>query len=115
MDFSHGLKFLLDAIISTMAGISAGMVAKSIVFPFDLLKKRLQMSGFEEARKSFGTVHKYTGLLQMMRMMWNHEGLAGFYKGLMPSLLKAAVSSGSAFLIYEQTCHFFAANELSKR
>lgn len=74
-----------------------------MVYPFDLIKKRIQVQGFEEARKQFGTVRKYTGFLNCALNVIKEEKFTGFYKGLWPSILKAAFTTGSHFLFYEET------------
>lgn len=86
---------------SLLCGSGAGMISKTITYPFDLFKKRLQVGGFEEARLHFGKVRSYKGLLDCTVQIAKEEGLRGFFKGLSPSLLKAALSTGMTFFWYE--------------
>ncbi|PWA19271.1 hypothetical protein CCH79_00014595, partial [Gambusia affinis] len=48
---------------SLICGSGAGMISKTLTYPFDLFKKRLQVGGFENARSHFGQVRTYTGLI----------------------------------------------------
>jgi solute carrier family 25 thiamine pyrophosphate transporter 19 len=86
---------------SSINGSISGVFAKTIVYPFDLAKKRLQIQGFEDARKNFGKVVKFTGLFNCFYLTFKHEGIFGIYKGYYPSMIKAAVYSGLIFLFYE--------------
>lgn len=73
------------------------------IYPLDLIKKRIQVQGFEEARKSFGAIQRYKGFLNCIYIIFKEEKIFGFYKGLWPSILKAAFTTGSHFLFYEET------------
>ncbi|XP_066515413.1 mitochondrial thiamine pyrophosphate carrier isoform X2 [Hoplias malabaricus] len=86
---------------SLLSGSIAGVISKTITYPFDLFKKRLQVGGFEEARIHFGQVRTYRGFLDCAVRISREEGLRGFFKGLSPSLLKAALSTGLTFFWYE--------------
>ncbi|KAK3107142.1 hypothetical protein FSP39_008025 [Pinctada imbricata] len=90
---------------SVVCGFSAGVVSKTIIYPLDVIKKRLQVQGFkEEARAEFGVVRTYTGLRHCFTSIVKEEGILGLYKGLSPSLLKSGIVAASNFLIYDQVC-----------
>ncbi|KAJ9582236.1 hypothetical protein L9F63_003365 [Diploptera punctata] len=93
---------------SLVCGSIAGICAKAFVYPFDLARKRLQIQGFQHAREGFGKPFTCNGLLQCLYVTIRDETLLGLYKGLWPSLLKAAATSALHFCIYEQTCHAIA-------
>ncbi|XP_048411391.1 mitochondrial thiamine pyrophosphate carrier [Stegostoma tigrinum] len=88
-----------------VCGGGAGVISKTLTYPFDLLKKRLQVEGFEQARTAFGQVQTYSGFLDCAYQVAQTEGLRGFFKGLSPSMLKAAVSTGFSFFWYELFCN----------
>ncbi|XP_053155492.1 mitochondrial thiamine pyrophosphate carrier isoform X1 [Hemicordylus capensis] len=92
-----------------VCGSCAGVISKTLTYPFDLFKKRLQVSGFEHARKAFGQVQTYSGLVDCARQIAQTEGTSGFFKGLSPSLLKAAFATGFTFFWYELFCSLFRA------
>ncbi|XP_075994895.1 mitochondrial thiamine pyrophosphate carrier [Genypterus blacodes] len=86
---------------SLACGSGAGIISKTITYPFDLFKKRLQVGGFEAARAQFGQVRNYRGLVDCVVQIAKEEGPRGFFKGLSPSLVKAALSTGFTFFWYE--------------
>lgn len=87
---------------SMLSGSAAGLIAKTIVYPFDLARKRLQIQGFQHARKDFGKFFQCNGLLDCLRVTVKEEGVQGLFKGLMPSQVKAAATSALHFTAYEQ-------------
>lgn len=93
---SHGI------ISAGLCGTLAGMGAKTIIYPMDVAKKRLQIQGFEEARKPFGQTRQYNNFYICLKRIYLEEGgLRGIYKGLSPGMLKAGVSTGLSFLFYD--------------
>nr|XP_045744439.1 mitochondrial thiamine pyrophosphate carrier isoform X5 [Mirounga angustirostris] len=90
-----------------LCGSGAGVLSKTLTYPLDLFKKRLQVGGFERARVTFGQVRSYRGLLDCAQQVMQEEGPTGLFKGLSPSLLKAALSTGFVFFWYELFCSFF--------
>ncbi|XP_065272256.1 mitochondrial thiamine pyrophosphate carrier isoform X1 [Emys orbicularis] len=92
-----------------VCGSCAGVISKTLTYPFDLFKKRLQVGGFEQARAAFGQVRTYKGLMDCAGQIVREEGPVGLFKGLSPSLLKAALSTGFIFFWYEFFCNLLYA------
>ncbi|CAH1105918.1 unnamed protein product [Psylliodes chrysocephalus] len=89
---------------SFVSGSLAGLCAKTAIYPFDLVKKRMQIQGFEEGRKIFGKLFYCKGMLDALKRIYLGEGASGFFKGLSPSLVKAVVTTGMYFSTYEMSC-----------
>jgi solute carrier family 25 thiamine pyrophosphate transporter 19 len=89
-----------------ISGALSGFCSKMAVYPFDLVRKRLQMEG-----------HNYNqprAELQLIRSSWwtciktivKQEGIKSLYKGLAPSLLKVAPANAVTFMVFEETKDF---------
>ena len=90
-----------DWIKNLICGASSGIVSKTIVYPFDSIKKRLQVQGFEKARAQFGHVKMYSSTLDCFIRVMKEESLLGLYKGYQPTLLKATISTAINFAFFE--------------
>jgi PREDICTED: similar to mitochondrial solute carrier family 25 member 19, partial len=87
---------------SLICGGTAGLLSKLIIYPLDLIKKRLQIQGFQFVRRNLGQNKKYRGFFDCVIQTLRNESFSGFYKGLYPSFLKAIISSALHFASYEQ-------------
>lgn len=87
---------------SLVCGALSGICSKGIIYPLDMVKKRLQVQGFHEARETFGKVQSYRGMINCFKIVAKEEGLHGFFKGLAPSTVKAGFSVALIFCTYEQ-------------
>ncbi|KAL6268474.1 hypothetical protein P5V15_001607 [Pogonomyrmex californicus] len=87
---------------SMLSGSAAGLVAKTIIYPFDLARKRLQIQGFRHGRKGFGKFFQCNGLVDCFKITVKEEGMQGLFKGLVPSQVKAAATTALHFTVYEQ-------------
>ncbi|CAP26135.1 Protein CBR-HPO-12 [Caenorhabditis briggsae] len=87
-----------------LSGAMAGTVAKTVLYPLDMVRHRLQMNGFERA--GFGKTSNYSqGLFKTIVMVVKHESWYGLFKGLWPSQIKAAANSGCRIVsIHAASC-----------
>ena len=50
---------------SLLCGSGAGILSKMIIYPLDIIKKRLEIQGFEKARTDCGSVRHYMDILPL--------------------------------------------------
>lgn len=93
-------------IANLLAGSIAGSVAKTLIYPFDLVKKRLQIQGFQQHRKAFGRQMYCNGLLHCVKLTITEEGFSALFKGYWPSVLKAILTSALHFAAYDEIKHY---------
>ncbi|KAF3076443.1 Mitochondrial thiamine pyrophosphate carrier 1 [Trichoderma lentiforme] len=85
------------------AGIVASVVAKTAVFPLDLVRKRIQVQGPTRSKYVYNDIPIYTSAVRGIQSIYRTEGLRGLYKGLPISLVKAAPSSAITLWTYERS------------
>eukprot|EP00045_Choanoeca_perplexa_P004005 m.34883 g.34883 ORF g.34883 m.34883 type:complete len:250 (+) comp12349_c0_seq15:528-1277(+) len=84
-DLSPGPRFL--------AGALAGATAVAVTYPLDLVRAQLAI----QTRLKL----KHNGLGHALGSIWQLEGLAGLYRGLIPTLLGVVPYAGTSFYTYE--------------
>ncbi|KAK5969804.1 MFS domain-containing protein, partial [Trichostrongylus colubriformis] len=78
-----------DSTGALISGALAGTVAKTVLYPLDMVRHRLQMNGFE--RRGFGKTSDYRiGMIRTMIMVVRNETVYGLFKGLWPRSLVSA-------------------------
>jgi len=76
-------------------GSIAGFVAGLATYPFDTIRRRLQVNG------SLGSEKFYKNSLDCVRKMVSKEGVGSLYLGLTPYLLKIAPAAAIQFSMYD--------------
>jgi hypothetical protein len=102
--------------ISFASGAFAGGLSKTLIYPLDTVKKRLQAEVLQNTlydRHSLDDGHargrintntsKYINFRHCIHKIFHDEGIRGFYKGYLPTLLKSVVSTSIAFGAFELT------------
>ena len=78
-----------------VGGGLAGLFSVSITYPTDLVRRRLQLQGFDT------TVPKYTGIINACSKIFKNEGILGFYRGLGITYIKTAPAVAIQFWTIE--------------
>lgn len=85
------------------AGMLASVISKTVVFPLDLVRKRIQVQGPTRSRYAYENIPEYSTARGAIRSILQKEGFRGLYKGLPISLVKAAPASAVTLWTYEQS------------
>ncbi|KAK6992235.1 mitochondrial carrier [Favolaschia claudopus] len=83
-----------------LAGTIAGVASKTAVFPFDTVRKRMQVQG----QSTTGTTYPLHtgGVLRTLSEVIARDGVRGLYRGLGIGLIKAAPASAVTVWAYER-------------
>ncbi|KAI5964568.1 YMC2 [Candida pseudojiufengensis] len=65
------------------------------IYPVDVIKSKLQTDALKGA--------KYKSTLSVIRDVFQRQGIRGFYKGFLPTILRAAPANGATFAVFEIT------------
>ncbi|XP_064556631.1 mitochondrial 2-oxodicarboxylate carrier [Drosophila montana] len=97
------------AAFQVMAGGSAGFLEVCIMQPLDVVKTRMQIQtrpAIAATASSTAEVH-YNGVFDCFAKMYRQEGIASYWKGLMPPILAETPKRAIKFLVFEQTKSLF--------
>jgi hypothetical protein len=77
------------------AGAFAGTFSVSITYPTDLIRRRLQLQGFDKS------VPKYDGIFDCCKKIFKSDGIKGFYRGLSATYIKTGPAVAIQFWTIE--------------
>ena len=85
-----------SSIVTLSLGAAAGMIAQTICFPLDTIRRRMQLPGktYSSVPNAFWTIMK-------------QEGPLGYYKGMAPNALKVLPNNAIRFLVYDKLKTYF--------
>lgn len=72
-------------------GVVAGLLASAVTQPFDVVKTKMQLYP-----------HKFTSFHQAMCYVHQKYGPQGYFKGLVPRMLRRTLMAAMAWTVYEQ-------------
>ncbi|KAK9368415.1 mitochondrial carrier domain-containing protein [Lipomyces kononenkoae] len=87
-----------------IAGMVAGTISKTAVFPLDVIRKRLQVQGPTLNQYVLRDIPMYPkNIFGCAKAIFVTEGIRGLYKGLWVSLVKAAPASAITMWTFENS------------
>lgn len=93
-DYTRVKNMPSDALLSPWEYIAMAAVSKifavATTYPYQVVRARLQDQH-----------NTYTGLLDVISRTWSNEGAVGFYKGMVPNLVRVIPACCITFLVYE--------------
>ena len=98
---------LLSDIATGFLGGLSGLITKTLTFPMDTVKKRLQVQGFAEGRAAMGATPQYHGFWHCFVTILRTEGITrGLFKGWVPGIIKAFPNGIVQFVFLERALYF---------
>ncbi|KAG9279538.1 solute carrier family 25 member 32a [Astyanax mexicanus] len=82
------LEYIVMAAVSKIAAVAA-------TYPYQVVRARLQDQH-----------NNYSGIADVIRRTWSNEGVEGFYKGMVPNLVRVIPACCITFLVYENVSRF---------
>ena len=78
-----------------LAGGLAGLVSQTAAYPFEVVRRRMQVGG------AVGDGHRL-GMGEVTRLVWKERGMGGFFVGLGIGYLKVVPMVAVSFWVYER-------------
>jgi len=89
-----------------LSGGMAGLIAQTLLYPGDTLKRNLQLDGINGQKK-------YKGLIDCVRHIFKNKGISGFYPGILINTIKSVPAAAIQFSVYDY-CKEYGINELNR-
>lgn len=86
-----------------LIGSAAGAISCSATFPTEIARKHMQAGALNG--------RQYKNMLHALVSIFEHEGMAGLYRGLGPSCMKIVPAAGISFMCYEACKKILVENE----
>lgn len=89
-----------DAAIKLVCGSVAGAISQTVTYPFDLVRRKMQVVGLKPAPGAVKVkgAYDYTSGTGALVQIVQKEGVRGLYRGIWPNLLKVSPSQAVSFL-----------------
>jgi hypothetical protein len=80
-------------------------------YPLTTLRTRIQQNQYFEGSNT----PKYKDVIDILVKVWQEEGIPGYFKGLVPNLLKGVLQRGAYFYCYELLKYWMNADQYKQK
>lgn len=98
-DYNKYKKVPSDAKLSALEYIAMAALSKlfavATTYPYQVVRARLQDQH-----------NRYDGVMDVIKRTWRNEGAIGFYKGIIPNLIRVTPACCITFVVYENVSRF---------
>ena len=89
-----------------ICGGIAAAYAEAIAYPLDTLQRRIIINGMTplykpQPQQITESIVGPFGLTSMAHSIWIQEGILGFYRGLLPNMVRSFFQMGCMFMVYQ--------------
>ena len=92
--------------MSVVIGGVSKIAAATVTYPYQVVKARLQQREALPAEESLAlrrkTKPKYSGTIDCLWKIYKNEGIPGYFKGVVPNVLRVAPSAALTLVLYEE-------------
>lgn len=92
---SHISRDQLPATYAMFSGAMAGYALWLTAYPADIIKSKLQTDALDPTKR------RYAGALDCIRQTFKHDGVRGFFRGLLPTLVRSPFANAATFVAFE--------------
>lgn len=94
---NSGKKIPLNTWAELLAGGLAGMTSQTAAYPFEIIRRRLQVGAVTNPLE-----HKFTSMPEMAKIIFHERGWGGFFVGLSIGYIKVTPMVACSFFVYER-------------
>lgn len=104
----------LSVVTRLACGAAAGTVGQTVAYPLDVIRRRMQMVGWNNAASVITgdgrskAPLEYTGMIDAFRKTVRHEGIRALYKGLVPNSVKVSFLRTLMFMAFSSSSSFLS-------
>lgn len=92
----HNMDEVPSIPILLMCGTTSSIIGQLVSYPLALIRTRLQA---QEVPMNYAQKDTMT---KLMRNIWEHEGVRGLYRGLIPNIIKVVPAVSISYVVYEK-------------